>query len=194
MKPVGSGASTTLGKTPLNLDGEAIDKAGAGSGPLRVQITKAGYRPLDVLITEIGGKKIDLQANLDPAPGYTEPFVFNKSMEKVFEAQQLIRAGRYDEALKLVKDIQAAVPQLSVAYELEGGIQMIKGDKVAAADALRRAVALNPASADALGMLNKVQAKGGADGGPAPASVPAAPAATAPVTGAATPAQPGGKP
>ncbi|MEO5666843.1 MAG: tetratricopeptide repeat protein [Bdellovibrionota bacterium] len=185
-KPLGSGAEKKLGQTPLTLNTADLEGVPTGSGPLLLKITKDGYKPMDLLVTEMGSGTLKVSAELEPGPGFENPSQLNAHLEAIFTAQQFIKMRKYDEAQKLLEAIRAKVPTLAVVHELLGGVYFLKGDKVQALDAFKRALALNPNSVDALNMSDEISRSTASVGATsaAGAATTAAPAAAAPTGGA----------
>ena len=152
IKPLGVGASKSLGETPLTVKGADLETEYAGSGPLLVEFSKEGYKTKSVLITELSSMNINLKVSLDGQSGIDDPATMNAQIEALFEAQRLVRVRRFDEALKLIAGIKKAIPTLSSSYELEGGIYYMTTRYQDALDAYRLAVKLNPRSVEALRM------------------------------------------
>jgi len=171
VKPVGSGAEQSLGKTPKQVESGEIEKQHGGSGPLSVVLRKPGYAPYEILVTEMLAGDTEINVELKPSIGIDDPLFLNTQIDRVFQAQNLVRLKKYDEALALLAKTQEELPQLAVTYELIGGIRFFRGNKVEALDAFQKALALYPKSLSALNMKTIIQ-------GGNPLAIQAAPAGT----------------
>jgi len=63
------------------------------------------------------------------------------------------RAGKYDDALALLRLNEELFPKSSAMYIIRGNIHLIKADTLAAAAAFREAIRLDPANDEAVGRL-----------------------------------------
>jgi tetratricopeptide (TPR) repeat protein len=70
---------------------------------------------------------------------------------------------KFDDAQKILEGVRERVPTLSVVHELLGGVYFLKGEKVQALDAFKRALALNPNSVDAINMSESISRSTAAD-------------------------------
>jgi hypothetical protein len=193
-KPVGAGAEIKLGKTPTVLDDDALEQVPGGSGPVRLQLRKPGYRPVDILVTEISASNLTIHTELEASSGFEDAFTLNQNLDKIFAAQQLIRQRQFQQAQTLLLDTQKTFPQLAVTYELLGGTYYFLGDKGKASEAFQRAVILNPNSVDALAGLSRSTAStapatpSGGNGGPDATAATTAETNTSATDAPATPA------
>jgi hypothetical protein len=102
VKPLGGGASKTLGETPLTVKTADVEAEFSGSGPLMVEFSKEGYKSKSVLITELSAMNVNLKVSLEGQSGIDDPATMNAQIEALFEAQRLVRVRRFDEAMKLI--------------------------------------------------------------------------------------------
>jgi len=156
-KPIGAGQRKLLGVTPLTIDHGKIETQYAGSGPVYVEFIKDGYLPYRVYITELSMIQTELRADLSPQTGLEDQEGLNYIVESMFESQRLTKVKRYDEALKILSDVQAKAPYISGVYEMKAGIYFLRGAYRDAYDSYARAVLLNPKNADAQRMKNYLQ-------------------------------------
>lgn len=157
-KPLGAGAAKELGETPITISASELEKDLKGSGPLQVEFTKEGYKPTKILVTELSSLDLTLDVEMQPASGLEDPASMNAQIEKLFEAQRLVKVQRFPEALKLIEEIKKAAPQLSATYELEGGVYFLQNKKNEALDSYRAAAQLNPKSNEAARMRDQLEA------------------------------------
>jgi tetratricopeptide (TPR) repeat protein len=162
VKPVGSGALKQIGVTPFTADSHQLNSESGGAGPIVVEYQKEGYRNARVLITELSSLDLSVNMDLELANPLEDPAVLNKHIDQAFEAQRLLRAGRPAEALRLIAEAKKEAPNLSIFYEIEGGIHYLEGDYKSAFDAYKVAVSLNPNSPSAVRMRDKLVERLGA--------------------------------
>jgi tetratricopeptide (TPR) repeat protein len=156
-KPIGAGKRAFLGETPLTIEHDKIEKQYSGSGPVYVEFIKEGFLPYRVYITELARVQTELRADLSPMTGLEDQSGLNFIMESMFEIQRLSKVKRYDEALKILDQVQEKAPYMSSVYEMKGGIYYLRGAYRDAYDSYARAVTLNPKNADSQRMKEHLQ-------------------------------------
>jgi tetratricopeptide (TPR) repeat protein len=167
IRPLSGGAEKLLGKTPLTVSASDVRKLSAGNGPYFFELKKEEYAAGNVVVTELDGTDVRLALQLTPDTSLVNSTRINASVDLLFEGQRLARAGRLDEALQKVREVQKSSPELAASYELEGGIHYMKKDLKGAIDAYRQAARLNPSDPYSQKMVALLEgqlgsAKGGA--------------------------------
>ena len=76
----------------------------------------------------------------------------NLLMDEIFEAQRLIRVSRFSDARQKLNSIQEQNPNLSIVYELRGGLFYLQKDYVSALDDYTEAVKYNPNNLQTINM------------------------------------------
>ena len=80
-------------------------------------------------------------------------------MDRIFEAQRLVRASRLDDALKLIEAVQKDAPELSAVYEIEGGIYYLQKKPQESLDSYQTSIRFNPKNMEAIRMRNYLSSK-----------------------------------
>jgi tetratricopeptide (TPR) repeat protein len=148
-KSIGTGQKTFLGETPLTISHEKIESTYGGNGPIYIEFIKQGYMPFRVYVTELSLIQTEMRADLTPRTGLEDQAQLNGIVESMFESQRLTKIKRYDEALRVLNEVQDKVPFISSIYEMKGGIYYLRGSYRDAYDYYSKAVTLNPKNADA---------------------------------------------
>jgi tetratricopeptide (TPR) repeat protein len=170
-KPLGNGRFEFLGETPLQVQGTQIEKQYSGSGPIMIEFRKEGYQHTSTLVTELSSQDLVINQELVPQVGLEDLQRINAIIETMFECQRLVKVGRYDEALTKLKQLEKEAPQISITYELQGGIYYLQKKYPDSLDAYRLAVRYNPRNAEALRMRDMLEKKFGIERDREPANV-----------------------
>lgn len=166
-KPLGTGRFELLGETPIAVSGEQIEKKYSGSGPVLVEFRKEGFQTNTVLVTELSSQDLNINAEMVPLGGLEDSQRLNHLIDTLFECQRLVKVHRYEEALANLKDLEKQTPQVSIIYELQGGIFYLQQKYQDALDAYRLAVRYYPKNVEALRMRNLLEGKFGIERTPA---------------------------
>ncbi len=172
-KPLGTGRFENLGETPLQVTGTDIEKQYAGSGPIIIEFRKEGYQTSSTLVTELSSQDLVINQEMVPQVGLEDLQRINAIIETMFECQRLVKVGRYDEAMTKLKQLEKEAPQISITYEMQGGIYYLLKKYPDALDAYRLSVRYNPRNAEALRMRDMLEKKFNIDRNREPANVTA---------------------
>ena len=148
-----------IGETPFVAEVPELEKQLGGSAPLNIEFRKDGYVTRNSMISDVGAADISLNIELTPSSGLEEPEKLNKVVDWLFEGQHLARAGRYDDAMKKLKEAEKESPQVAAIYELEGAIYYINKKYKEALDSYSTAVRVNPKNFTSIKMRNSLEAK-----------------------------------
>lgn len=159
-KPVG-GRFIQLGETPLNVTADKIEKEYGGSGPVLIEFRKEGFQKSSTLVTELSSQDLNINTELVPQVGLEDLQRINAIIETMFECQRLVKVGRYDEAMTRLKQLEKEAPQISITYEMQGGIYYLQKKYPDALDAYRLSIRYNPRNAEALRMRDMLENKFG---------------------------------
>jgi tetratricopeptide (TPR) repeat protein len=173
-KPMAGGEARQLGETPLTLKAADIQKG--SFGPVYFEFRKEGHASAKTLVTDLSAQELLISQELAPATGLESMERLNAVLDRVFECQRLARAGRLDDALRRLKELEAEAPQLAAVYELEGGIYYLQKKYAEAYDAYGLAAKHNPGNpepqrmrsllAATLGLSDRVPARAPSAGDP----------------------------
>ena len=170
VKPVGKNEAKLIGKTPYSTSGSTLERENGTSGPVLIELRKEGFQTNQTLVTELQNVELSLNIPLSTlqkqgpqtAPGaqsasgtannLDDHEKLNGLLDLLFKSQHLARRGSYDEALNQAKSVQKEAPQLSAAYEIEGGIYYLQKKYKEALSAYTEAVKYNPKNIESLKM------------------------------------------
>jgi tetratricopeptide (TPR) repeat protein len=177
-----------VGETPLTLSSADLNKKYKGSGPMLIEYRKEGYQTQSTIVTDLGAFNLTISLELPPSSGLEDQEKLNRLIDLVFESQRLARAGRFDASLEKLKQAETMAPQISAAFELEGGIYYLQKQYPKALDAYRTVAKLDPQNTEAIRMRNLLEAQLGVKPGRAISSEAATGAdkAAPPAAGGAT--------
>jgi len=155
--PLGAAEMKPLGDTPLILRGGEVAAQYGGPGPYFLEFRKDGYKTKQVIVTDLTLVDLRVVANLPATTGMEDEVKLNSSVDTLFEAQRLARAGRHEDALAQLKALQKDAPQLAAIYELEGSIYFLQKKYRDALDAFTLAQAKNPKNSENARMKTLLQ-------------------------------------
>jgi len=149
---LGTDSPKLIGQTPFVISSSDLERSHGGSGPVSIEMKKDGYWPAKTIITDVSAADLTVNLELNPITGLIDHDRMNAVMDSIFESQRLARAGRPNDALTKLKELEKQAPQLAAIYELEGGIYYIQKDYKSSLDAYTLAVKYNPSNVDSLRM------------------------------------------
>jgi len=148
-----------LGQTPLLIQSDEAQKKAGASGPIIIEFRKDGYLSNKTMITDLYSSEISLTAQLTRSSGLENIESLNLEVDRLFEAQRLVRASRLDDALKLIEAVQKDAPELSAVYEIEGGIYYLQKKPQESLDSYQTSIRFNPKNMEAIRMRNYLSSK-----------------------------------
>ncbi|MCB0386522.1 MAG: hypothetical protein KDD43_14105, partial [Bdellovibrionales bacterium] len=153
VRSVGEGRLQRIGQTPLFVNSEELREKYGLVGAVYMEIRKEGHKPDSFFITELS--KIDLNVNRDLVPirDLEQQRWLNGHIETLFEVRRLVEAKRYDEAMRIIRNLRDVTPYVATIHELEGGIYLLKGQHRDALDSFRMAMKYNPENPDTVKMV-----------------------------------------
>ena len=164
-----------LGETPLLIQSDDAQKVAGTTGAVVLEFRKDGYVTSRSMITDLVPADISITAQLNRSTGLENIEALNGVVDRLFEAQRLVRAGRLEDALKLADGVEKDAPELSAVYEIQGGIYYLQKKPKQALDAYQSSIRFNPKNTEALRMRNYLMAQLGIT---APSSAPTPPPVT----------------
>jgi len=159
-RSIGDNEFKRLGLTPYSVNVDElknilpIDKA-----PIVIEIRKSGYIPRQTVMMDISNVDTTVSFELQEDTDVKVMDKVNKIAGTLFEAQRLIRAQLYDEALKILTDLEKNFPYTSIVYELKGGLFYMKNDLKRALDAFSNALKYDPKNVVAFKMKAFIEKK-----------------------------------
>jgi tetratricopeptide (TPR) repeat protein len=165
IRDLGGIQNIKIGNTPY--EGNILDLATnyAKSNFFLVVIEKDGYESQSILLSDLLKSDIELNINLSPKEDILYFRKLDKSMNDMMEAQRLLRAQQYDEAISLLKNVETDQPKLSIVPELIGSAFYLKKDQRNSLTWFEKAYRMNPENKDAYTMKSYLRkALGTVDG------------------------------
>ncbi len=154
---LGGSAPKLIGETPFVTSAPQLKSEYGGSGPAVIEFRKDGYNTTKTVITDLGAMELTVSSELRPTTGLEDQEHLNDVVNQVFEGQRLARAGRQQEALSKLKQVEKLAPALAASYELEGGIFYLQKKYKEALDAYSIAARYDPRDAEAVRMRNLLE-------------------------------------
>ena len=179
LKQTGQRKAEKVGVTPLRrpLD-KLLNGKSSGKGFV-IELKKEGFISKEVFLPDyISGQDIEIRTSLQEEPisevdengqmrspaavqaalikeqqdKVERTYETNRIIDQVFEIKRLIHVGRNTEASDRIEKMKQANPDLSVLYELQGGISYIAKDYRRALDEYRVALKIHPENMQILNM------------------------------------------
>ncbi|MBK9038287.1 MAG: hypothetical protein IPL83_03835 [Bdellovibrionales bacterium] len=151
----GSGQNyESIGKSPLRISGKELSGRLGGDGPIQIEISKEGFAQKEIIVSE-SPRNFDINFSIElkePSKDQDESRPINQTVDSLFEVQRLVKVGRLEDALEMIKLLQASQPNIAAVHEMQGGIFFIQKDIPKALDAYTKAVRLNPENSETLNM------------------------------------------
>jgi tetratricopeptide (TPR) repeat protein len=161
-----------LGQTPLLIPSDEAQKVAGTTGAVVLEFRKDGYIPARSMVTDLVPADISITSQMQRSTGLENIETLNGVVDRLFEAQRLVRAGRLDDALKMADQVEKDAPELSAVYEIQGGIYYLQKKPKQSLDAYQSSIRFNPKNSEAIRMRNYLMAQLGIA---APAQSPSAP-------------------
>ena len=176
VSPLDGTSPKKLGTAPVLIQSDEAQKTAGTSGPVMIEFRKDGYLSSKSIVTDLASSEISLTAQLQRSTGLENIESLNAVVDRLFEAQRLVRAGRLEDSLKLIESVQKDAPELSALYEIEGGIYYLQKKLQQALDAYQTSIRFNPKNMEAIRMRNYLVSQLGINLTPSTPAVPSDPA------------------
>lgn len=153
IKELGSDKLESIGKTPLVLEEKIIDKVvNTEKAPVLIEVRRAGYMKQQLIVNNLGKTNIHYDINLEANNISNIISKIDDVGTGLFEVQRLLRAGGYEESLKMLKELNEQYPYSSIIHELTGAAYYFKKDYKNSLIYYDMAYKYNPNNADAFRM------------------------------------------
>lgn len=153
-----------VGKTPYEGNVQEIASTYAKSNFFIIVLEKDGYESQSILLNDLLKSDIELNMNLSAKEDILEFRKLDKSINDLFESQRLLRAGQYEDALSLLKNVEKEQPKLSIVPEMIGSSLYLSKDQKGSLTWYEKAYRMNPDNKDAYIMKTYLRkALGGSD-------------------------------
>ena len=154
IKVLGKDEEERIGKTPLILSPETVKKLGDPSKSLTViDIRRPGYTHEQLLINDFGSTVVEYNFKLEQNSVANIIDKIDDVGSRLFEAQRLMRAGGYEESIKILKELDKKFPFSSLINELIGGAFYLKKDFKTSLLHYDLAYKYNPSNVDSFKMI-----------------------------------------
>lgn len=117
-----------------------------------LELRKEGHEPYHILLAPISKSKIELSFKLKISRDIELTKKFDSIANQLFEAQRLTRDKNFENALKILDEIEKEEKYLSITNEMKGGIYYLKKDFNTALSYYRKAFSINAENKDAYSM------------------------------------------
>jgi tetratricopeptide (TPR) repeat protein len=152
IRDLGGVQNIKIGNTPY--EGSILDLAAnyAKSNFFLIVIEKDGYETQSILLSDLLKSDIELNINLTPKEDILHYRKLDKNVNDIMEAQRLLRAQQFDEAISLLKATEVEQPKLSIIPEIIGSAFYLKKEQRTSLSYFEKAYRMNPENKDAYTM------------------------------------------
>ncbi len=152
IRDLGGVQNIKIGNTPY--EGSILDLAAnyAKSNFFLIIIEKDGYETQSILLSDLLKSDIELNINLTPKEDILHYRKLDKNVNDIMEAQRLLRAQQFDEAISLLKATEVEQPKLSIIPEIIGSAFYLKKELRTSLSYFEKAYRMNPENKDAYTM------------------------------------------
>lgn len=165
IRDIKSDRNQMIGNTPFESDIDKLVSGYAPSSMFVLTIEKDGFETQSIIMGNLLKTTMNLSLILKPKVNFLEFKKIDKSINVLFEAQRLIRAQQYDEAISILKRAEVDQEYISIIPELIASTYYLKRDMAASLTWYEKAFRINPENKDAflmksylrksLGLLNE---------------------------------------
>ena len=159
----GGSRPVLLGKTPFESDLDEIIRTYVKSSSFLIELRKDGHDPYRLLLAKTANVDMTLTATLELSKAITNIKEHDLLMNELFDAQKLIRARNFTDAISKLDELEKKNPRLSIIPELRATAMYLNKDAEGALSYYRKAFAVNPDNADAYRMKVYLEKKLGVD-------------------------------
>lgn len=163
IRDFGGTISNKIGKTSYVGNLQELAASYSKTGFFIVVIEKEGYLPQSIVLSDMLKSDLSLNFNLEPVQEFTKYKQVDKAINELFEAQRLIRASQFDEAIEKLKAVESSEKSLSIVPELIASTYYLKKDMTNALTWYRKAYRVNPDNKDAFMMKSYLEKSLGTD-------------------------------
>lgn len=141
-----------LGIAPINMTLEELKNKFNLETTFFIQVSREGHETTSIMLAPLSNSDIDIKLKLPLSKDIVITRKFDNIMANLFEAQRLTRDKNYDQALKMLEQVENEEKHLSVVSEMRGGIYYLKKDFNTALSYYRKAFSINAENKDAYSM------------------------------------------
>jgi tetratricopeptide (TPR) repeat protein len=154
IKSLGQKDAEKIGQTPITLSEETVSRLANNDKSLMVlEVRRSGFLHEQIVINDFGNTVVEYDFNLKPNNIANIIKKIDSVGTTLFEAQRLLRAGGYDESIKLLKKLNGKYPFSSLINELLGGAYYFKKEMKSSLLHYDLAYKYNPSNVDSYKMI-----------------------------------------
>lgn len=157
VRELGNSNYKKIGKAPLETSFEELKTYFVNTAVFMIEVRKKGYLPYRVTVNDLAKADMDMLVNLEPREDFLKYPKIDKNIAELFEAQRLLRAKQYDEAISVLKGVGEKEPFLSIIPEFIGSAYYLKKQNRKSLDFYKKAYRINPENRDAFVMKNYLE-------------------------------------
>lgn len=157
VRELGSSNYKKLGKAPLDTSFEELKTYFVNTSVFLIEVRKNGFLPYRVTVNDLAKADLSILVNLEPREDFLKYQQIDQNIASLFEAQRLLRAKQYEEAISMLRKVSDNEPYLSIVPELIGSAYYLKKENRKSLDFYKRAYRINPENKDAFVMKNYLE-------------------------------------
>lgn len=163
IRDFGGTVNNKIGKTPFTGNIQDLTSSHSKTGFFMLVIEKEGYLPQSIVMSDLLKSDLGINVNLEPVQDFMKYRNIDRSINELFEAQRLIRASQYDDAIEKLKKIEGDEKSLSIVPEMIASTYYLKKEMKSALAWYKKAYRVNPENKDAFMMKAYLEKSIGTD-------------------------------
>lgn len=163
IRDFGGTVNDKIGKTPFTGNIQDLANGHSKTGFFILVIEKEGYLSQSVVMSDLLKSDLGINVNLEPIQDFMKYRNIDRSINELFEAQRLIRASQYDDAIEKLKKIEGDEKSLSIVPEMIASTYYLKKEMKSALAWYKKAYRVNPENKDAFMMKAYLEKSMGTD-------------------------------
>ncbi len=163
IRDFGGTINNKIGKTPFVGNIQELAASYSKTGFFMLVIEKAGYLSQSIVLSDLLKSDLGINVNLEPIQDFMKYKKIDRSINELFEAQRLIRANQYDDAIEKLKKIENDEKSLSIVPEMIASTYYLKKEMKSALAWYKKAYRVNPENKDAFMMKAYLEKSIGTD-------------------------------
>jgi tetratricopeptide (TPR) repeat protein len=149
IRDINSSKNIKIGATPFEDNLSNLASTYAKSGFFIVTIEKEGFESQSIMLSNLFKSDLDMNLTLTAKEDFLVYRKIDRAINEIFEAQRLIRAQQYDDAITLLKNVEKNQENLSIVPEIIASAQYLKKDLKTSLVWYEKAYRKNPENKDA---------------------------------------------
>jgi tetratricopeptide (TPR) repeat protein len=141
-----------IGATPYETDLNELINSYVKSDSFIVEVKKDGHLPYRLLLAKTANVDMRLSASLELDPSIPAFKDHDILMNQLFDVQRLMRSKNFNDAIKILSDLEIKHPRISVIPELMATAYYMNRDIEKSLSYYRKAFSVNPDNSDAYKM------------------------------------------